>query len=74
LSGKIAKDAGQEEGAYTFTFDKNGNAKMVYKYEFDEDQSSEDDDQSTILRTEVSEEMIGKWEFVGGIDNDYKNK
>ena len=74
LTGKIAKDAGQEEGAYTFTFDKNGKAKMVYKYEFDEDQSSEDDDQSRILRTEVSEEMTGNWEFVSGIDNEYKNK
>ncbi|MBO4613522.1 MAG: hypothetical protein J5709_00205 [Bacteroidales bacterium] len=74
LTGKIAIDPGQEEGTYTFFFDKNGVAKMVYKYEFDEDQSGEDDDASVIHRTEVTEEMTGSWEFLSGIDNEYKNK
>jgi hypothetical protein len=74
LTGKITKDPGQSEGTYTFFFDKNGNAKTVYKYEFDEDQSGEDDDVSVIHRTEVTEEMSGSWEFISGIDNEYKNK
>ena len=29
LTGKIAIDPGQEEGTFTFFFDKNGKAKMV---------------------------------------------
>ncbi len=74
LSGKIVVDPGQEEGTYTFFFDKNGKARMVYKYEFDEDQSGEDDDEAVIHRTEVTEEMSGDWEFLTGIDNEYKNK
>ena len=74
LPGKIVKDPGQNEGSYTFSFDKNGVAKMVYKYEFDEDQSGEDDDVSVVHRTEVTEEMSGTWEFLGGIDNEYKDK
>jgi len=74
LTGKIAIDPGQEEGTFTFFFDKNGKAKMVYKYEFDEDQSGEDDDVAVIHRTEVTEEMSGDWEFLTGIDNEYKNK
>ena len=74
LTGKIAKDPFNEEGSYIFSFDKNGGAKMIYKYEYDEDQSSEDDDESVILRTEVTEEMLGQWEFLSGIDNEYKNK
>ena len=74
LTGKIAIDPGQEEGTFTFFFDKNGVAKMVYKYEFDEDQSGEDDDEAVIHRTEVTEEMVGSWEFLSGIDNEYKNK
>lgn len=74
LSGKISKDPFKNEGSYVFSFDKNGNAKMVYKYEYDEDQSGEDDDVSVIHRTEVQEEMSGSWEFLSGIDNEYKNK
>lgn len=74
LAGKIAKDPGQEEGSYTFFFDKHATAKMVYKYEFDEDNSSEESDESRIIRTEITEEMSGKWEFLSGIDNEYKNK
>lgn len=74
LTGKITKEPGQSEGTYTFFFDKNGTAKTVYKYEFDEDQSGEDDDVSVIHRTEVTEEMYGSWEFLTGIDNEYKNK
>lgn len=74
LAGKIVTDPGQNEGSYYFSFDKNGVAKMIYKYEFDEDNSSEDDDESVITRTEVTEEMTGMWEFLSGIDNEYKNK
>lgn len=73
LNGKITKEPNQEEGSYFFTFDDNGKATMTYKYEFDEDLSSEDDDVSTIHQTKVTEEMTGTWNFLAGID-EYKNK
>ena len=73
LQGKITKEPNQNEGSYFFTFYKDGRASMTYKYEYDEDLSSEDDDVSTIITTKVTEEMTGTWNFMAGVD-DYKNK
>ncbi len=73
LNGKITTEPNQSEGTYYFSFDENGRATYIYKYEYDEDLSGEDDDVSTIVTTKVTEEMTGTWNFLAGVD-EYKNK
>jgi hypothetical protein len=68
LAGRV------NEGISYVRFEKTGQFKQSYAYEYTVSETIGDDEGERRIRTVITESSEGTWNFLGRVENDYKNK